>query len=180
MDDFRRVYYDLWQDTPVAAKVMSWWDYVYQITGKESKKGIGNTPFDKSELNMILKFIAEDLFKENVSEEPKQEVLPGRYEDPSASGIIRRKVVTFLNQNDEESEDIIEVDDTHETLPLIQVHPPPLATSAPKPSQTTPRPANTTSDRPYIQMRPKLPPKKGSTKTEKMPPAPPPRIPTPK
>merc|ERR1740137_364949 len=44
------------------------------ITGKESKKGSGNTPFDKAELNMILKFGAEDLFKTEESEEQDKEV----------------------------------------------------------------------------------------------------------
>merc|ERR1712142_638916 len=44
------------------------------IGGKESKKGAGNTPFDKSELNMILKFGAEDLFKTDESEEQDKEV----------------------------------------------------------------------------------------------------------
>jgi len=44
------------------------------IAGKESKKGAGNTPFDKSELNMILKFGAEDLFKTDESEEQDKEV----------------------------------------------------------------------------------------------------------
>jgi chromodomain-helicase-DNA-binding protein 1 len=42
------------------------------ITGKESKKGSGNTPFDKSELNMILKFGAEDLFKADDEEQDKE------------------------------------------------------------------------------------------------------------
>merc|ERR1711970_910407 len=44
------------------------------IAGKETKKGAGNTPFDKSELNMILKFGAEDLFKTDESEEQDKEV----------------------------------------------------------------------------------------------------------
>jgi len=42
------------------------------ITGKEAKKG--NVPFDKSELNMILKFGAEDLFKTDETEEQDKEV----------------------------------------------------------------------------------------------------------
>lgn len=44
------------------------------ISGKESKSGSGNTPFDKNELNMILKFGAEDLFKADESEEQDKEV----------------------------------------------------------------------------------------------------------
>ena len=31
-DDFREAYYWLRQNTPEDAKVMSWWDYGYQIT----------------------------------------------------------------------------------------------------------------------------------------------------
>eukprot|EP00092_Neocalanus_flemingeri_P005977 GFUD01006438.1.p1 GENE.GFUD01006438.1~~GFUD01006438.1.p1 ORF type:complete len:2243 (+),score=699.78 GFUD01006438.1:100-6828(+) len=42
------------------------------ITGKETKKGAA--PFDKSELNMILKFGAEDLFKADEAEEQDKEV----------------------------------------------------------------------------------------------------------
>ena len=33
IDDFREAYYWLRQNTPVDAKVMSWWDYGYQIAG---------------------------------------------------------------------------------------------------------------------------------------------------
>merc|ERR1719244_1998759 len=45
------------------------------IGGKDGKKsGAGNTPFNKSELNMILKFGAEDLFKSEETEEQDKEV----------------------------------------------------------------------------------------------------------
>ena len=43
------------------------------INGGENKKG-GSVPFDKSEVNMILKFGAEDLFKTDESEEQDKEV----------------------------------------------------------------------------------------------------------
>jgi len=36
LDDFREAYYWLRQNTPEDATVMSWWDYGYQIAGKES------------------------------------------------------------------------------------------------------------------------------------------------
>ena len=31
MDDFREAYYWLWQNTAEDARVMSWWDYGYQV-----------------------------------------------------------------------------------------------------------------------------------------------------
>ena len=99
--------------------------------------------------------------------------MPGRYEDPSVSGTFQRKVVTFLDQDDEDpTEHVVELHDNQESFPLIQVHQAPVATSAPKPTKSTPKPA----DRPYIQMRPKLPPKKKPTP----PPALPSKSPTPK
>lgn len=33
MDDFREAYYWLQTNTPDDARVMSWWDYGYQIAG---------------------------------------------------------------------------------------------------------------------------------------------------
>ena len=97
--------------------------------------------------------------------------LPGRYEDPSVSGTFQRKTVTFQDQDTEENTDhVVEIHDNQESYPLIQIHEEPVATSAPKP--TTPPPKPTTSpptrsatkptDQPYLQMRPKLPPKKKS------------------
>ena len=91
--------------------------------------------------------------------------LPGKYEDPSTSGTLRRKNVTFQDPKDEQTtEDIIEFADPHESLPLIEVHQPPLATSQPKPVQITLGSTAATNDHPYIQMKPKLPPKKRSPK----------------
>ncbi|KAJ3338734.1 oligosaccharyl transferase stt3 subunit [Gonapodya sp. JEL0774] len=37
IDDFREAYYWLWQNTPEDAKVMSWWDYGYQIAGMANR-----------------------------------------------------------------------------------------------------------------------------------------------
>lgn len=34
LDDFREAYYWLRQNTPDHARVMSWWDYGYQIAGE--------------------------------------------------------------------------------------------------------------------------------------------------
>ena len=34
LDDFREAYYWLSQNTPDDARVMSWWDYGYQIAGQ--------------------------------------------------------------------------------------------------------------------------------------------------
>ena len=31
LDDFREAYYWLWQNTAEDARVMSWWDYGYQV-----------------------------------------------------------------------------------------------------------------------------------------------------
>ena len=36
-DDFREAYYWLRQNTPEDAKVMSWWDYGYQITAMANR-----------------------------------------------------------------------------------------------------------------------------------------------
>ena len=33
IDDFREAYYWIRQNTPKTAKIMSWWDYGYQIAG---------------------------------------------------------------------------------------------------------------------------------------------------
>ena len=97
--------------------------------------------------------------------------MPGRYEDPSASGTFQRKVVTFKDQDTEDNtEQVVEIHDNQESYPLIQVHEEPVATSAPKPTTSAPKPttfapkptksALKPTDRPYLQMRPKLPPKK--------------------
>ena len=101
--------------------------------------------------------------------------LPGKYEDPSTSGTLRRKNVTFQDPKDEQTAaDFIEFDDPrNESLPLIEVHQPPLAASHPTPAQTILRSTTATNDRPYIQMKPKLPPKKRSPKAGKALPIPP-------
>ena len=37
IDDYREAYYWLKQNTPHDAKIMSWWDYGYQITGMANR-----------------------------------------------------------------------------------------------------------------------------------------------
>jgi len=37
IDDFREAYFWLRQNTPEDAKIMSWWDYGYQITGMANR-----------------------------------------------------------------------------------------------------------------------------------------------
>merc|ERR1712109_24797 len=37
LDDFREAYYWLWQNTAYNARVMSWWDYGYQIAGMANR-----------------------------------------------------------------------------------------------------------------------------------------------
>jgi len=37
IDDFREAYYWIKQNTPKEAKIMSWWDYGYQITGMSNR-----------------------------------------------------------------------------------------------------------------------------------------------
>ena len=37
IDDFREAYFWLRQNTPEDAKVMSWWDYGYQLTGMANR-----------------------------------------------------------------------------------------------------------------------------------------------
>lgn len=37
IDDYREAYYWLKQNTPQDSKIMSWWDYGYQITGMANR-----------------------------------------------------------------------------------------------------------------------------------------------
>lgn len=37
IDDYREAYYWIKQNTPKDAKIMSWWDYGYQITGMSNR-----------------------------------------------------------------------------------------------------------------------------------------------
>jgi dolichyl-diphosphooligosaccharide--protein glycosyltransferase len=37
IDDYREAYYWLKQNTPADSKIMSWWDYGYQITGMANR-----------------------------------------------------------------------------------------------------------------------------------------------
>jgi len=37
IDDYRQAYYWIKQNTPKEAKIMSWWDYGYQITGMSNR-----------------------------------------------------------------------------------------------------------------------------------------------
>ena len=76
--------------------------------------------------------------------------LPGKYEDPSIE-TFQKKTVTFQDQDTMENND-----ENQESYPLIQIHEEPIATSALRIPTPPPKPPRS----PYLEMKPKLPPKK--------------------
>ena len=78
--------------------------------------------------------------------------LPGKYEDPSME-TFQRKTVTFQDDANRDNSD-----ENQESFPLIQIHEEPIATS---PRIPTPPPKPQRS--PYLEMKPKLPPKTKQT-----------------
>ncbi|KAL5966323.1 Dolichyl-diphosphooligosaccharide--protein glycosyltransferase subunit STT3B [Taenia solium] len=54
LDDFREAYYWLWQNTPPDAKVMSWWDYGYQIAGMANRTTlVDNNTWNNSHIALV-------------------------------------------------------------------------------------------------------------------------------
>jgi len=54
LDDFREAYYWLWQNTPEDARVMSWWDYGYQIAGMANRTTlVDNNTWNNSHIALV-------------------------------------------------------------------------------------------------------------------------------
>jgi len=54
LDDFREAYYWLWQNTDEDARVMSWWDYGYQIAGMANRTTlVDNNTWNNSHIALV-------------------------------------------------------------------------------------------------------------------------------
>ena len=54
MDDFREAYYWLRKNTPVDARIMSWWDYGYQIAGMANRTTlVDNNTWNNSHIALV-------------------------------------------------------------------------------------------------------------------------------
>ena len=54
LDDFREAYYWLRQNTDDEARVMSWWDYGYQIAGMGNKTTlVDNNTWNNSHIALV-------------------------------------------------------------------------------------------------------------------------------
>ncbi|XP_013775635.1 dolichyl-diphosphooligosaccharide--protein glycosyltransferase subunit STT3B-like [Limulus polyphemus] len=61
LDDFREAYYWLWQNTPENARVMSWWDYGYQIAGMGNRTTlVDNNTWNNSHIALVGKAMASN------------------------------------------------------------------------------------------------------------------------
>lgn len=55
MDDFREAYYWLRQNTDEKARVMSWWDYGYQIAGMGNRTTlVDNNTWNNSHIALVI------------------------------------------------------------------------------------------------------------------------------
>lgn len=58
LDDFREAYYWLRQNTDDKARVMSWWDYGYQIAGMGNRTTlVDNNTWNNSHIALVCRFI---------------------------------------------------------------------------------------------------------------------------
>ena len=54
IDDFREAYYWLWQNTQDDARIMSWWDYGYQIAGMGNRTTlVDNNTWNNSHIALV-------------------------------------------------------------------------------------------------------------------------------
>ncbi|XP_013778011.2 dolichyl-diphosphooligosaccharide--protein glycosyltransferase subunit STT3B-like [Limulus polyphemus] len=61
LDDFREAYYWLWQNTPEDSRVMSWWDYGYQIAGMGNRTTlVDNNTWNNSHIALVGKAMASN------------------------------------------------------------------------------------------------------------------------
>ena len=61
LDDFREAYYWLRQNTDDKARVMSWWDYGYQIAGMGNRTTlVDNNTWNNSHIALVSKELANE------------------------------------------------------------------------------------------------------------------------
>jgi len=61
LDDFREGYYWLWQNTPEDSRVMSWWDYGYQIAGMANRTTlVDNNTWNNSHIALVGKAMSSN------------------------------------------------------------------------------------------------------------------------
>jgi len=61
LDDFREAYYWLWQNTHEDARVMSWWDYGYQIAGMANRTTlVDNNTWNNSHIALVGKSMSSN------------------------------------------------------------------------------------------------------------------------
>merc|ERR1719383_945408 len=61
LDDFREAYYWLWQNTADDARVMSWWDYGYQIAGMANRTTlVDNNTWNNSHIALVGKAMSSN------------------------------------------------------------------------------------------------------------------------
>jgi dolichyl-diphosphooligosaccharide--protein glycosyltransferase len=54
LDDFREAYFWLWQNTDDNARIMSWWDYGYQIAGMGNRTTlVDNNTWNNSHIALV-------------------------------------------------------------------------------------------------------------------------------
>ena len=54
LDDFREAYFWLWQNTDENARIMSWWDYGYQIAGMGNRTTlVDNNTWNNSHIALV-------------------------------------------------------------------------------------------------------------------------------
>jgi len=61
LDDFREAYYWLWQNSAEDARVMSWWDYGYQIAGMANRTTlVDNNTWNNSHIALVGKAMSSN------------------------------------------------------------------------------------------------------------------------
>ncbi|CAL8103791.1 unnamed protein product [Calicophoron daubneyi] len=61
LDDFREAYFWLWQNTKPDARIMSWWDYGYQIAGMANRTTlVDNNTWNNSHIALVGKAMASN------------------------------------------------------------------------------------------------------------------------
>ncbi|KAG6800951.1 STT3, subunit of the oligosaccharyltransferase complex, B [Apis mellifera caucasica] len=61
LDDFREAYYWLAQNTPIDARIMSWWDYGYQIAGMANRTTlVDNNTWNNSHIALVGKAMSSN------------------------------------------------------------------------------------------------------------------------
>lgn len=67
MDDFREAYYWLRQNTDDKARIMSWWDYGYQIAGMGNRTTlVDNNTWNNSHIALVSGKTTGSLFTEGM------------------------------------------------------------------------------------------------------------------